>query len=137
MREETGGVNYDDEAKLKFGRRWGETPGEPDQNDGHSPATAREDARPTNIEPRAELLLRFKTGRGAEPSDGETGGDLADLEESEKEARLLALRLKELERSGHKIWDDKEKIFRAVEVERHGSVAAFAKRQVGDLCQAI
>ena len=113
MRGEIGGVNYDDEAKLKFGKRWGETPGEPDQNDGHSPATAREDARPTDIEPCAELLLRFKTGRGEEPSDVETGGDVADLEESEKEARLLALRLKELEKSGHKIWDDEEKISRA------------------------
>ena len=113
MRGEIGGVNYDGEAKLKFGRRWGETPGEPDQNDSHSPATAREDARPTNIGPRVELLLRFIKGRGEEPSDGENGGDLADLEESEKEARLLALRLKELEKSGHKIWDDEEKVFRA------------------------
>ncbi len=65
MREEIGGVNYDDEAKLKFGNRWGETPGEP----------ARGDARLTNIEPRAELLLRFKPGRDAGPVDGE----LADL----------------------------------------------------------
>ncbi len=113
MREEIGGVAYDGEAKLIFGRRWGETPGEPDQNDSHSPATAREDARPTNIGPRVELLLRFIKGRGEEPSDGENGGDVADLEESEKEARLLALRLKELEKSGHKIWDDKEKVFRA------------------------
>jgi ATP-dependent helicase/nuclease subunit A len=113
MRAEIGGVNYDDEAKLKFGRRWGETPGEPNRNDIHTPPTAREDAHPTNIEPRAELLLRFNTGRGEEPSGGENGNELADLEESEKEARLLALRLKELEKEGHKIWDDEEKVFRA------------------------
>ena len=61
MREEIGGVKYDEEAKLKFGKRWGETPGEPNQNDSHLPAAARGDARPTNYEPRAELLLRLKT----------------------------------------------------------------------------
>ena len=41
MREEVGGVNYDEEAKLKPGKRRGATPGEPDQNDGQLPATAR------------------------------------------------------------------------------------------------
>ncbi len=97
MRREIGGVNYDDEAKLKFG----------------SPETRPDFSAAKDPSPRAELLLRFKTGRGEEPSDGENGGDLADLEESEKEARLLALRLKELEKSGHKIWDDEEKVFRA------------------------
>ena len=111
MREEIGGVNYDDEAKLKFGKRWGETPGEPSQNDSHLPATARGDARPTNNEPRAELLLRLKQKPGE--ASGEENGDLADLEESAKEARMIAWRLKELvaEPEPHKIWDDERKIF--------------------------
>jgi ATP-dependent helicase/nuclease subunit A len=115
MREEIGGVNYDDEAKLKFGKRWGETPGEPSQNDSHLPATARGDARPTNNEPRAELLLRLKTKPG-EVSDDENG-DWADLEESAKEARMIAWRLKKLvaEPEPQKIWDDKKKSFRLVE----------------------
>jgi ATP-dependent helicase/nuclease subunit A len=115
MRKEIGGVDYDDEAKLKFGKRWGETPGEPSQNDSLLPATARGDARPTNTEPRAELLLRLKTKPGE--ISGEENGDLADLEESAKEARLIAWRLKKLiaEPEPQKIWDDKKKIFRAVE----------------------
>ena len=37
------------------------------------------------------------------------------MEESAKEARLLALRLRELKNSGHEIWDDDKKIFRAAE----------------------
>jgi ATP-dependent helicase/nuclease subunit A len=113
MREEIGGVNYDEEAKLKFGKRWGETPGEPNQNDSRLPATARGDARPTNYEPRTELLLRLKT-KPAETSENENT-DWTDLEESAKEARLLALHLRELKSSGHQIWDDGKKIFRAAD----------------------
>ena len=99
MREEIGGVNYDDEAKLKFG----------------SPETRTELSAAKNPSPRAELLLRLKTKPG-EVSDDENG-DWTDLEESAKEARLVARRLKELvaEPEPQKIWDDKKKIFRAAE----------------------
>jgi ATP-dependent helicase/nuclease subunit A len=93
MHEEIGGVNYDDEAKLK---------------------AAREDVRPVKNEPRAELLLRIRNGRN-ENSESENDGELADLEESEKEARMLALRLLELKNSGHEIWDGEKKIFRAAD----------------------
>ena len=48
-------------------------------------------------------------------STGEESGDWADLEESAKEARLLALRLSELKNSSHEIWDVEKKIFRAAE----------------------
>ena len=80
MREEIGGVNYDDEAKLKFGIC-------------RKPAGT---CAPQTIVPRAELLLRLKT----KPSEvsGDENGDLADLEESAKEARLVALHLNELEK---------------------------------------
>ena len=99
MREEIGGVSYDEETKLKFG----------------SPETRANFSAAKNPAPRAELLLRLKKGRN-ENSESENGGDdLADLEELEKEARLLALHLKELKNSRHEIWDDEEKIFRAVE----------------------
>ncbi|HEX7618552.1 MAG TPA: 3'-5' exonuclease, partial [Verrucomicrobiae bacterium] len=50
-----------------------------------------------------------------EISADENGG-LADLEDSAKEARLVALHLKTLEKSGHKIWDDKQGAFRAVKL---------------------
>ncbi len=97
MREEIGGVNYDEEAKLKFG----------------SPETRADFSVAKEPSPRAELLLRLKT-KPTEVSDDENSG-WADLEESAKEARLLALRLSELKNSGHEIWDDDRKIFRAVE----------------------
>jgi ATP-dependent helicase/nuclease subunit A len=97
MREEIGGVNYDDEAKLKFG----------------SPETRAELSAAQNQSPRAELLLRLKTKPGE--VSGKEDGDLADLEESAKEARLVAQRLGELKNFGHEIWDDKQRVFRAVE----------------------
>jgi ATP-dependent helicase/nuclease subunit A len=97
MREEIGGVKYDDEAKLKFG----------------SPGTHGNLSPGKKSDPRAELLFRFKKGRHENSGDENGHEDLADLEESEKEARLLALRLRELKNSRHEIWDDGK--FRAVE----------------------
>jgi ATP-dependent helicase/nuclease subunit A len=101
MQEEIGGVNYDAEAKLKFG----------------SPKTRVDFSIAKDPSPRTELLLRLKAGRNDEAdSENESGAnELADLEESEKEARLLALRLTELKNSRHEIWDDEAKAFRAVE----------------------
>lgn len=92
MREDIGGVLYDEQAKLKFG----------------SPEKRAELSLAGNPEPRAELLLRAKIR-------AENSGDdpLGDLQESEKEARMLALRLLELKNSGHQIWDDGR--FRAAE----------------------
>jgi ATP-dependent helicase/nuclease subunit A len=97
MREEIGGVNYDNEAKLKFGL----------------PETRAELGAAKNPSPRAELLLRLKK-KPNEVADDENA-DWADLEESAKEAQLLALRLSELKNSGHEIWDEEKKISRAVE----------------------
>ncbi|MGH7950748.1 MAG: helicase-exonuclease AddAB subunit AddA [Limisphaerales bacterium] len=102
MRDEIGGVNYDDGAKLKFG----------------SPETRAALSLEKNLSPRAELLLRFKTNDVGEKNnfENESGGDdLADLQEAEKEARLLALHLNELKNARHDIWDDDERQFRAVE----------------------
>ncbi|HEX3889449.1 MAG TPA: helicase-exonuclease AddAB subunit AddA [Verrucomicrobiae bacterium] len=101
MREEIGGVNYDDEAKLKFG----------------SPETRADFSAAKDSSPRTELLLRFKAGRNDETDlENESGvNELADLEESEKEARLLAARLLELKNSRQEIWDDETKESRAVE----------------------
>ncbi|HEX3857772.1 MAG TPA: helicase-exonuclease AddAB subunit AddA [Verrucomicrobiae bacterium] len=100
MREEIGGVDYDVEAQLKFG----------------SPEARVNFSAAKDSSPRMELLLRLKTRRNGAEADDESGAnDLADLEESEKEARLLAARLAELKNSRHEIWDDEVKIFRAVE----------------------
>ena len=66
--------------------------------------------------PRAELLLRLKKVRNDAESGDESGDDdLADLQETEKEARLLALRLKRLEARKHEIWDTDKKGFRPAE----------------------
>jgi ATP-dependent helicase/nuclease subunit A len=102
IREEIGGVNYDDDAKLKFG----------------SPEARADFSTAKDLPPRTELLLRLKAGRNNEAAaENESGAnELADLEESEKEARLLALRLLELRNDpNYKIWDDEKKASRAVE----------------------
>ena len=99
MREEIGGVEYNEDAKLKFG----------------SPETRGDFSGAKDSVPRTELRLRFKTGRN-ESIEAEPGADeLADLNETEKEARLLVMRLKQLQAEQHKIWDDEEKVFRSVE----------------------
>jgi ATP-dependent helicase/nuclease subunit A len=107
MREEIGGVNYDAGAKLKFG----------------SPETRADFSAAKDSSPRTELLLRFTKSRG-DNSEAEDGNDdLAGLEESEKEARMLALRLQELKDSGHE-WRDMAILLRAPS----GKAEVFAKQ---------
>jgi ATP-dependent helicase/nuclease subunit A len=96
MREEIGGVVYDADAQLKFG----------------APEKRTELSRAKNPEPRAELLLRLKKPNG-ESADDESS-NLADLDETAKEARLVALRLRQLVAEQHEIWDEETKSFRLV-----------------------
>jgi ATP-dependent helicase/nuclease subunit A len=97
MRPEIGGVGYDAEARLQFG----------------APKDRAELSVAADSSPRAELLLLFKKGRDdLGGGDGSVDDDLADLQETEREARLLALRLKQLEAGKHEIWDAEEKRFR-------------------------
>ena len=98
MRPEIGGVGYGAEARLQFG----------------APKERAELSAASDPSPRAELLLLFKKGRDDAGGGEESGDDdLADLQETEREARLLALRLKQLEAGKHEIWDAGEKRFRA------------------------
>ncbi|HZL13145.1 MAG TPA: 3'-5' exonuclease, partial [Verrucomicrobiae bacterium] len=101
MREEIGGVNYDSDAKLKLG----------------SPETREDFSAAKDSSPRTELLLRLKAGRNDEvdPENESGANELADLEESEKEARMLAARLAELKNSRSEVWDDETKKSRAAE----------------------
>ena len=100
MREEIGGVRYDREARLQFG----------------APEQRKELGMAKDASPRVELRLRFKTGRAdAEAGDGSGANDPADLPEMEKEARLLARRLKQLKAGKHEIWDTEKGCFRAAE----------------------
>jgi ATP-dependent helicase/nuclease subunit A len=101
MRHEIGGVGYDTDARLQFG----------------APETRAALGTTKDPSPRTELLLRFKASRENEAeTDDESGmDDLADLAEAEKEARLLALKLKELRNSQHTVWDEEQTGFRPVE----------------------
>jgi ATP-dependent helicase/nuclease subunit A len=94
MREEIGGVKYDEAAKLIFG----------------SSGTRGDFGVAKNPSPRTELLLRIKPGRDEAAADDE----LADLADADKEARLVALHLKKLVAEKHEIWDDEAKHFRPV-----------------------
>ena len=96
MREEIGGVAYDEDAELKFG----------------SPEMRGDFGVAKDSGPRVELMLRFKSGRNETPDD--KGGELADLGEAQKEARLVAWRLKQLIADQHEIFDDHAKKFRPV-----------------------
>jgi ATP-dependent helicase/nuclease subunit A len=78
MREAVGGVDYDAAAELKPGRR-------PDR-------TSDEAAKAE--EPSVELLLRIKTGRQGSSEDENDA--LAGLDDTQREARLIARRLKQL-----------------------------------------
>ena len=100
MRREAGGIAYDEQAKLRFG----------------APEDRRALTVAENPEPRVELHLRLTGGESqADDHESETGTNLAELEEANKEARLVALRLRELKEQGHQIWDEGAKNFRAVE----------------------
>ena len=94
--------------------------------------------------PRVELHLIAKCDRqngGGEAGDesGARPDEVADLLATEREARLVALRLRELKEQQHKIWDKDEKCFRSVRWSDMavllrspaGRVEAFAKEFAG------
>lgn len=100
MRETVGGVGYPSAAWLQYG----------------TPEQRPELRIAPDAPPRAELLLRLKKGRG-ETDNGAVSGteDPADRLETEKEARLLGRRLKQLIADKHEIWDPEKKQFRPAE----------------------
>jgi ATP-dependent helicase/nuclease subunit A len=97
MREEIGGVAYE---PLEFG-----TPAE----------RAALQARPADP-PCVELHLVARADDENGPDDTEAENDSAivvpDLLAVEREARLVARRLRELKASGHEVWDKEQKCFR-------------------------
>ena len=97
VREEVGGVGYYPEAELVFG----------------SPETRAELRSANDRSTRVELLLRRKAGRDETSEDAD--GELTGLDEAQKEARLVALRLKQLAADQHEIWDEKAGALRPVE----------------------
>jgi ATP-dependent helicase/nuclease subunit A len=102
MRPEMGGVSYGEEAKLRFG----------------SPAERQPLSVSTDPAPRVELHLRIKNTENGDESQKDADDSLADindLQEADKEARLVALQLRDLKMRGHQIWDETTRQFRAAE----------------------
>lgn len=91
MRREIGGVEFDDDALLRFGAPEHRAPlavqpGEPPRVELHIQATGKDDA---------------ESGEDDAPGDA-----LADLSRVEKEARMSALRLRELKDQRFQVWDE-------------------------------
>jgi ATP-dependent helicase/nuclease subunit A len=102
MRRELGGVDYDETARLRFG----------------APEERRSLGAAADPQRRVELHLRLKGGANSEEGEEEAAealAQVADFEEADKEARLVALRLRELKAEHHLIWDEKAKTFRPVD----------------------
>ncbi len=101
MQPPLGSLSYDAEARLQFG----------------APAERGALGLAANPAPCVELHLRVKSGANAPAGDEETNGGLAellDLEEADKEARLVALQLRELKAQQFPVWDEQAKGFRPV-----------------------
>ncbi len=99
-----GGVSYDESASLRFG-----------EPAGRSALRAK-----PGDEPCVELHILRKPGRvaAAETMPGESNTteapEVMDESAVEREARLVAGRLRELQESGHQVWDPTSEVFRAV-----------------------
>ena len=103
MREHTGGVAYDEDARLVFG----------------APESRVRFSRAANSSPQVEIHIRTKTkddGAVESHANGEPDTlEFVDLDATEKEARLVALQLKQLRQEKLPVWDDDKEISRAVE----------------------
>ncbi|KAF0180848.1 MAG: recombination helicase AddA [Limisphaerales bacterium] len=99
MRESVGGVICDAEAELKF---------------GNADADATERRLEVAGTSRVELHILTKDA-DEQPDDRDAATDLLDLPAIEREARCVALRLRELRASLHEVWDEDAASLRPVE----------------------
>ena len=111
MQEAVGGVTYGPADRLIFG----------------APDVRADLASGPGQPPRVELLLRIQ-GKPEAGADAEENPELADLEESAREARLLARELNRLIQDGHQIWDEGAKTFRGL---RPGDIAVLLRSPRG------
>lgn len=103
MHRELGGIEYDPGAALRFGAH---------RDRGRLSVAA-------NPIPCVELHLRLKGSNGSPNEDSSESleglGEVVDLQEADKEARLVALRLRELRAQRHPVWDVQTSQFRPVD----------------------
>src|SRR5581483_7794743 len=103
MRREIGGDGYNADAQLRFG----------------DAANRRVLSLAHDPSPRVEFHLRLRgSADDVAPEDGADNtawAEITNLEDTDKEARLVALRLRELKESCHAIWDEATKAMRPVE----------------------
>ena len=111
MHEAVGGVTYGPADRLVFG----------------APDARAELAGGVGQPPRVELFLRIQ-GKPEAVADADENTELADLEESAREARLLARQLNRLIQDEHQIWDEGAKAFRGV---RPGDIAVLLRSPRG------
>jgi ATP-dependent helicase/nuclease subunit A len=99
MRREIGGVDYDQTAALQFGH--------PDERNALSIQTSPG--------PTVELHLRIKEKAAREEEEEESAGFRpADLNDAEREAHVLAKRLRQLHETRFPVWDLQKKTMRPV-----------------------
>ncbi len=102
MRPDAGGLQYDEQARLRFG----------------APQERRALSLAGSSAPCVELHLRIKGDPNHPEGDEdavETQVNALNLLEVEKEARLVALRLRELKADACPVWDEPAKQFRPVD----------------------
>ena len=104
MTRELGGVDYAAEAALRFG----------------APQERAALGLASDPSPAAELHLLLDGGSGtssaAEEEEGDEGlAEIFDLQKADREARLVAIRLRELRAHGFEIWDVERRRFRPVD----------------------
>ena len=119
MRPAIGGLNYEADAELKFGDRAKRIALSLDATGAPAGQDAGAWPRPDEVAPRVELHLIAKadksdTGEESETGDGSSTGS-PDLPTDEREARLIALRLRQLRESGHRVWNRENGRFEPVE----------------------
>ena len=104
LREELSGVGYGEDARLVFG--------DP-ENRGHMTATAANG--PPQSGGRVELLLHVADSEKTSGSEESDAAPTVEASAAEKEARIVAARLRELRQGGFLVWDEGLRSHRPVE----------------------
>ncbi|HKS38133.1 MAG TPA: UvrD-helicase domain-containing protein [Verrucomicrobiae bacterium] len=98
MRREMGGVEYDEDARLKFGDAEGRAERSAARNPG----------------PSVEVHLRLKE-KSEVDADAQDDDRWTELSDTEVEARLIGRRLREMRASLYRVWDDELREWRGVD----------------------